>query len=130
VKVYDLSREAVEKMTRVDLATLSAPPTSPIEEFTLNGATCGIGCFIGRPPWECHTQGDELLHVLAGETELTLVERDGPDTCTLGAGSVVVVPRGCWHRNTAHNGVTMLYITPIEGNLSSWADSPPDAPSG
>ncbi len=125
MNVYDLSREAVEKMERTDLAGVTEEPRGPIDEFPFNDSTCGIGCFVGQPPWECHTTGDELLHVLAGESELTTFDDTGARTTkTLGTGAVVVVPRGCWHRNKAPNGVTMLYITPTLGNLHSWADDP------
>jgi mannose-6-phosphate isomerase-like protein (cupin superfamily) len=125
MKVYDLSSEAVEKMSPVELATLAGPPSSPIGEFPFNDSTCGIGSFLGQPPRECHTTGDELLHVLAGETELTTIDDSGTRSITLGAGSMVVVPRGCWHRNSASRGVTMLYVTPTDGNLHSWAETDP-----
>ena len=125
MKVYDLSSHAVEKMLMVDLATLTGPPSSPIGEFPFNDSTCGIGSFIGQPPWECHTTGDELLHILVGEAQLTTIDDSGTHSITLGAGSMVVVPRGCWHRNSAPGGVTMLYVTPTDGNLHSWADEDP-----
>jgi hypothetical protein len=35
---------------------------------------------------------------------------------------LVIVPRGCWHNNDAPNGVTMLFMTPSEGNSHSWDD--------
>jgi mannose-6-phosphate isomerase-like protein (cupin superfamily) len=125
MNVYDLSSEAVEKMTRTDLANVTEEPSSPIGDFPFNDSTCGIGAFIGQPPWECHTTGDELLHILAGESTLTTFDDNGARTTeTLGPGSVVVVPRGTWHRNSAPTGVTMLYITPTLGNLHSFADDP------
>ena len=34
---------------------------------------------------------------------------------TLRAGDLVIIPKGCWHRNEAPEGVTMLHITPREG---------------
>ncbi|MGH8986708.1 MAG: hypothetical protein ACRDY6_22985 [Acidimicrobiia bacterium] len=73
MEVHDLSSRAVDQMLQVDLASLTEPPDSPIGEFRLNDSTCGVGAFVGQPPWECHTRGDELLHVLAGQTELTLI---------------------------------------------------------
>jgi mannose-6-phosphate isomerase-like protein (cupin superfamily) len=125
MNVHDLSQEAVERMLRIDLSSLSEPPDSPIAEFRFNASICGVGAFIGQAPWECHTSGDELLHVLAGETELTLTDDNGLERRRLEPGSVVVVPRGCWHRNSASEGVTMLYITPAEGNLHSWVEGDP-----
>ena len=131
--IYDLSKEAVSSMVPADLEppgtaitgrqAVGGPPPSPIGEFQLNGATCGVGCFKGRPPWECHTEGDELLHVLAGEVELTLAGEAAPTV--LGPGSVVVVPQGRWHRNHARQSVTLFYVTPTEGNRHSWDDEPP-----
>jgi mannose-6-phosphate isomerase-like protein (cupin superfamily) len=130
MELHDLSKSAIDQMVQVDLASLSEPPTSPIEEFRFNALTCGIGAFVGRPPWECHTRGDELLHVLAGRTKLTLIGDGGLQDQRLEAGSLVVVPRGCWHRNSAPEGVTVLYITPTEGNLHSWAEGDPRHEAG
>src|SRR5437764_457203 len=107
-------------MMRVDLAVVDREPDSPIGEFTFHGCTCGIGCFVGRPPWELHTAGDELLHVLAGESRLTILDETGPITRTIRAGELVIVPQGAWHNNDAPDGVTMLYMTPSEGNEHSW----------
>ena len=125
MQVYELSNEGVKQMLPVDLATLNEPPTSPIGEFAFNDSTCGIGCFVGQPFWECHTAGDELLHVLGGATELTTIDENGTRCIKLGAGAVVVIPPGCWHRNSAPEGVTMLYVTPTDGNLHSWAEEDP-----
>jgi hypothetical protein len=70
VIVHDLSTQAVSAMTPVDLSTAKEEPPTPIGTFDFHGCTCGIGSFSGRPPWELHTEGDELLHILSGETEL------------------------------------------------------------
>jgi len=40
-------------------------------------------------------------------------------TQAVGAGSLVVVPQGHWHSNDAPDGVTMLYVTPRDGNEHS-----------
>ena len=125
MKVHNLNGEALAEMLPIDLAAVNEPPNSPIGEFVFNDSTCGIGCFVGQPPWECHTTGDELLHVLVGQTHLTTIDDSGEDSIDLGPGSVVVIPRGCWHRNSAPGGVTMLYVTPSEGNLHSWAEQDP-----
>jgi mannose-6-phosphate isomerase-like protein (cupin superfamily) len=125
MKVHDLSSEALASMRPTDLATVDEAPDSPIGEFPFNNSTCGIGCFVGQPPRECHTAGDELLHVLVGTTRLTAIDDSGERSIDLGPGSVVVIPRGCWHRNSAPDGVTMLYVTPTDGNLHSWAEHDP-----
>jgi hypothetical protein len=75
--------------------------------------------------------GDEMLLVLAGETELTVLEGGAPVSRVMGVGGLVVVPQGCWHDNDAPSGVTMLYATPTEGNEQSWDnpiwEGPPEA---
>jgi mannose-6-phosphate isomerase-like protein (cupin superfamily) len=122
VIVHDLSPDAVSKMIPVDLASATEEPPSPIGSFDFHGCVCGVGSFVGRPPWELHTAGDELLHILAGECQLTVREERGEITRTLRTGDLVIVPSGCWHSNDAPNGVTMLFMTPREGNRHSWQD--------
>jgi mannose-6-phosphate isomerase-like protein (cupin superfamily) len=109
-------------MLPIDLAQLTEPPASPIDEFAFHNCTCGVGSFIGRPPWERHNGGDELLFVLAGESNLTVLEEEGRVSRVIGPGTLAVVPRGTWHNNDAPDGVTMLYMTPTEGNDHSWED--------
>jgi hypothetical protein len=66
--------------------------------------------------WEIHPAGDEIVCLLAGETELIL-DRDGTEErIRLAApGSYAIVPKGIWH--TARTGVAThcLFITPGEG---------------
>ena len=122
MKVYELNAEAVAGMARVDLATVDREPDSPIGHFDFHGCNCGVASFIGQPPWEFHGDGDELLHVLAGETELTVLVDGGEESRLLGQGDVAVVPEGCWHRNNAKAGVTLLFMTPRDGGRHSWDD--------
>ena len=83
---HDLSPEAVNAMARVDLANATEEPASPIGQFDFHDCVCGIGAFVGRPPWEQHTAGDELLHVLSGESELTILEGANDVTRVVRAG--------------------------------------------
>jgi mannose-6-phosphate isomerase-like protein (cupin superfamily) len=122
VNVYDLSASAVSKMVPVDLATLEEEPPSPIGHFDFHGCVCGVASFIGRPPWELHNGGDEVLHILAGQCELTILTGGGEESRSLSAGDVVLVPQGCWHRSCAAEGVTMLFMTPREGGQHAWDD--------
>ena len=120
--VHDVSPSAVANMARADLTRVTEEPPSPIGYFEFHGCTCGIASFIGRPPWELHTAGDELLHILSGECRLTVRDPSGETTRTLGTGDLAVVPTGCWHSNDAPDGVTMLFMTPSDGNEHSWDD--------
>ena len=76
--VHDLSTDVVSKMIRSDLAGATEEPPSQIEPFDFCGCTCGVASFIGSPPWEFHSSGDEVLHVLAGSSKLT-VRQEGEE---------------------------------------------------
>ena len=54
-----------------------------------------------RSPWERHLEGEELLHVLEGAVEVTLLLDSGPTSTRLDAGAIFLVPTGVWHSHTA-----------------------------
>ena len=120
--VRDLSARSMAAWPTVDLAHVSEEPASPIEPFEFHGCRCAAASFKGSPPWELHTTGDELLYILAGSTSLTVREPEGETLRNLRAGDLVVVPKGCWHRNDAPEGVTILFMTPREGSQHRWED--------
>ena len=68
--------------------------------------------FSGNGAWERHPNGDELVQVLEGETRFHIITDDEPQTHTLKAGMLVVVPQGAWHRFESPNGVTLMTATP------------------
>jgi len=78
---------------------------------THNGAVFA-GSFQGQSDWERHRNGDELVQILAGETQLTILIDEGRSVFEMKAGMLVVVPQGCWHRFNSPNGVTGLTMTP------------------
>jgi len=81
------------------------------------------GSFDGASDWERHRQGDEIVHILKGETTLTILTEAGPQALELKAGMLAVVPQGCWHRFHAPKGVTVLTATPQPTDHST-ADDP------
>lgn len=81
------------------------------------------GTFSGQSPWERHPNGDELVHILAGETTLTIMTDDGPVSHAMKAGMLIVVPRGAWHRFHAPDPVTVLTATP-QPTDHTFADDP------
>ena len=91
---------------------------------SLNGCEIGMARFRGQPPWEKHPD-DELLHIVAGELQLTLF-RDGAAEApvTLTQGDLFVVPAGTWHRSFVPDGVTVLFATSKEGNERAFGESP------
>ena len=71
-----------------------------------------LGRFSGESPWELHVDTDELLHVLEGEVEVTILTAEGPVSEALPAGSVFVVPKGHWHRQKSERVVLQIGVTP------------------
>ncbi len=82
-----------------------------------------IGQFTGQSPWERHVTTDELLHILGGEVEVTVLTSDSSVTTTLRKGSLFVVPQGCWHRLLAREHVKACGVTPGPTDHSD-ADDP------
>jgi quercetin dioxygenase-like cupin family protein len=122
VKAHDL-RAALAGTTlgRVTTAEEDAAAFPRLAAF--NDGAVYVGRFSGETPWERHPGADELLYVLEGETELTLLAEDGPVRVRVRAGSAFVVPRGLWHRQLAPGGVTLLAATPDDSEVSA-ADDP------
>ena len=81
------------------------------------------GSFSGQSPWERHRNGDELVHILAGATSLTIMTEEGPETHDMTAGMLIVVPQGAWHRFDAPDQVTLLTATP-QPTDHTFADDP------
>ena len=69
------------------------------------------GGFSGESPWERHP-GDELVHVLGGAAQLTVMAESGPEVFELRQGMVTVIPRGLWHRFQSDEGITVMTVTP------------------
>lgn len=77
-----------------------------------SGGHVWVGWFEGASPWERHPAGDELVHVLEGEVDVTVLTDEGPVTTTLTAGTGCVVPQGAWHRQAARGRVVEYGATP------------------
>ncbi len=107
-------------------------PDTPAEDVARAFATLAtyrdggvfVGSYDGRSAWERHRRGDELVHVLAGKTTLTVIGEDGRQDLEMTGGMLTVVPRGCWHRFDAPDGVTVLTMTP-QPTEHATADDPP-----
>ena len=61
--------------------------------------------------WEVHPNGDEVLVLLEGETQIVFERPDGEQTFDLKPGSTLIVPAGVWHRARGQKHVRMLFIT-------------------
>jgi mannose-6-phosphate isomerase-like protein (cupin superfamily) len=87
--------------------------------------SCTVGVF--RTPadswlWERHPDGDELLYILEGELDMTLLRESTSELASLQPGSLFVVPKGVWHRPYAKTDVRLLYITPPRTETSTAED--------
>jgi len=90
---------------------------------SFNDGAIYVGRFSGQTPWERHPDADELLYVLDGAVDITLLAADGAAQVSVAAGSAFVVPRGLWHRQLARKGVTLLAAVPDNSEISE-ADDP------
>jgi mannose-6-phosphate isomerase-like protein (cupin superfamily) len=110
---HDL-REAVKDLPQLELRGLGA----------FDRATIGVFRFSGKAPWERHPDGDELILVLEGGGEITVLGEGEPIRAELRPGKLFVCPRGLWHRPVATPSMTALYVTPLTGSEHSWAEDP------
>jgi quercetin dioxygenase-like cupin family protein len=90
---------------------------------SFNQCMVGMVRFSGRTPWERHPD-DELLYVMQGEVEVTVLADAGAVQTTVRAGSVFVVPKGLWHQQMPRPEVALLFLTSAAGNEVSMAEDP------
>lgn len=81
-----------------------------------------LGSFQGESAWERHSNGDEVVQCVKGETELRIIVEDEMRLLTLKAGELTVVPKGCWHKFLSKEGVTVMTVTPTPTDPSDAAD--------
>jgi mannose-6-phosphate isomerase-like protein (cupin superfamily) len=112
-------RDIPEEMSKLTMLKGRRPdtPHDKMDAFhaslgSINGAAMVVASFQGQSCWECHPMGEELVHIVDGETELTMMTDDGPETVTVTKGQLLVVPPGMWHQFSAPNGVTVMAATP------------------
>lgn len=68
--------------------------------------------YAGHSEWERHSVGNEIVAVLEGETTLTIRDDGEESQHRLGAGELVIVPQGAWHRFDTPGGAKILTVTP------------------
>lgn len=78
----------------------------------------------GPSPWEMHPDTEELLQVLAGEIEVEVLplSKGAGQKFVLTEGGCLIVPKGCWHRQTINQRRKEFYLTPGETQHSHAAD--------
>jgi quercetin dioxygenase-like cupin family protein len=68
--------------------------------------------FAGDGAWERHPNGDEIVQIVDGATTLYIMTDGGPQSLSLKAGMVAIVPQNTWHRFEAPDGVSLMTATP------------------
>ena len=68
--------------------------------------------FAGDGAWERHPNGDEIVQIVEGATTLHIMTDAGPQSLSLKAGMMAIVPQNTWHRFEAPDGVSLMTATP------------------
>ncbi len=71
-----------------------------------------IGHYAGNSKWERHSNGDEIVFVVEGETTLILLVGGKEIPNRLGQGELLVVPKNTWHRFETSKAVKIMSVTP------------------
>ena len=95
-------------------------PETPAEEANpafatlveTDGTGVYAGSFEGESPWERHQNGDEMVQVLAGSARVSVLTETGRTELEMSEGMITIVPKGCWHKFFAPDGVTVMTMTP------------------
>jgi len=126
MKAHDI-RAALSGLPELTItsSTTEEEANAAMQEIaSFNQCMVGLVRFSGQTLWERHPDGDELLHVLEGAVDVTVLTDGEPVQATVHAGSVFVVPRGLWHRQLPRPAVTLLFATPAERTEASWTEDP------
>lgn len=109
-------KEELAKLTFLEGRTPFTTDKELSEAFTtLSQCDMGgvfTGHYSGESSWERHMSADELVHILKGNTDLTILTADDEKVFQLQEGMIIIVPKGLWHRFCAPHGVTVLSVTP------------------
>jgi len=110
-------------LIQISKATTEEEAMAAVRGFSqFDGRMVGVFHFAGLSPWERHPDQDELLYVLDGEVEVTVLSEGGASNCTVRAGSVCIIPKGLWHRQLPKPAVKLMFITGATD--VSWDENP------
>jgi mannose-6-phosphate isomerase-like protein (cupin superfamily) len=78
----------------------------------------------GASPWEMHPDCDEMLQIFEGSIEVEILPEDGSVALkkVVSEGEYIVIPQGCWHRQTMPARTVEHYLTPGKTLHSSDGD--------
>ena len=108
-----------EEFTKLSFLDNRTPHTSEEESSHAFAALSGyrdgavfIGHYAGNSEWERHSQGDEIVYIVEGQTTLFLLSEGKQIPSTLYEGQLFVVPQNTWHRFETPEGVKIMTVTP------------------
>jgi mannose-6-phosphate isomerase-like protein (cupin superfamily) len=67
---------------------------------------------------------DELLYVVEGAVEVTVLADGAPQLVRVDVGTLFVAPRGLWHRQRTLPHAVPLFATAADTTARPWADDP------
>jgi quercetin dioxygenase-like cupin family protein len=115
VTIIDVTSE-LAKLTMLHGRTPTTPPAARANSAARLADYRDGGIFVsksaGRGDWERHPEGEEIVQILDGSAILHLVTEEGPQSVTLAAGMLAIVPQGAWHRFESPEGLTLMTVTP------------------
>lgn len=111
-------------MLEVDAATTAAEAGAALRVLgSFEQCIVGVIRFSGETPWERHP-GDELLYVVEGAVDVTVLFEADRQQTTVRQGEIFVVPKGCWHRQQPRPSVSLMFLTPAGGTDASRSEDP------
>jgi quercetin dioxygenase-like cupin family protein len=111
--IIDINAEAAKLrmfLGRTPLTTFAERMGSAARLGTYREGMLLLNKSAGKGHWETHPE-DELVYVLDGALTLDIVEQDTVRSFELGAGMMVIVPPGAWHRVLSLDGATTISLT-------------------
>ena len=97
-----------EKVTLADALAGIREHWRPRVVGALNGQEVKLAKFCGTFPWHHHADADELFLGVSGRFRVEFRDR----VVELGAGELLVVPRGVEHRTAADEEASVLIFEP------------------
>ena len=62
--------------------------------------------------WERHPDGDEFVHIIAGDVDFVLDHGHSEHRIHLSSGDGTIIPQGAWHRAVLRAPSQLLFVTP------------------
>lgn len=82
------------------------------ELSTYRDGSIYAGFYSGDSEWERHSNGDEIVLVLEGSTNLVLIVSGQEERFYLKAHELLVVPKNTWHKFEQSIKLKVMTVTP------------------